>query len=320
MSNKLEKGEHFNLNVKRPKVLLLGNGIAQAFGKGKSWNKFLEAIKGDNDFKLGAEKYQMPMPLKATMLTENSAQSKIKEFCTENQDWGLSVNKKQKEFLQKLLVLNFDYILTTNYSCEIECASLNTPKILKKHIKEEQKFYTTENEKGSQRKFYITTFNKIQDKLNGGEHDIWHIHGDVALPDSIAFNNEYYGKLVGRYQKWITENHKNGAPEEIKSWIDAFLYGDLYILGFGMNFDETDLWWLLEYKAKNKNFGKTVFFDKDLKNAAKEGSRSWCKRKLLEVLKVKIEDCGYQNNNYKEFYEKACDNIKKEIGEKKQVK
>ena len=315
MAKKLETGKPLNISAgERPKVLLLGNGIVQAFGKGKSWNKFLGAIKGDDDFTLEAKKYQMPMPLKATMLTGNSAQSKIKEFCTENQDWGLSVNKRQKEFLQKLLALNFDHILTTNYSCEIECASLNIPKISKEYIKEKQCFYSTENEKGSQRKFYITTFNRIKDTINGGEHDIWHIHGDVALPDSIALNNEYYGKLVGRYQKWITENH---APEKIKSWIDAFLYGDLYILGFGMNFDETDLWWLLEYKAKNENFGKTVFFDKDLKKAAKEGTRSWCKRKLLEVLKVKIEDCGCKTDNYKDFYKKACEDIKKEIGEKK---
>ena len=316
MAGKIEKGELFEFSVKRPKVLLIGNGIVQAFGGGKSWNKFLGAIKNNGSFPLDAKKYDMPMPLKATLLTDNSTQSKVTDFIEKNPGWGLSVNKKQKEFLQNLLSLDFDYILTTNYSCEIECASLNLSKVPQKYIEESQKFYSTEKEKRSQKKFYITTFNRIQDRINGGEHDIWHIHGDVALPDSIALNNEYYGKLVGRYQEWINANCRDCETKEIKSWIDAFLYGNLYILGFGMNFDETDLWWLLEYKAKKKNFGETVFFDKDLNNVTKEGSRTWCKRKLFEVLNVKVEDCDYEGNDYKVFYQKAYECLKEELGER----
>ena len=91
-----------------------------------------------------------------------------------------------------------------------------------------------------------------------------------------------------------------------------------------MDFSETDLWWLLQYKATLKDkdkenreiCGKTVFFDKDLKNEAKEDCKAWCKNKLFEVLHVKVEDCGYSGNDYKVFYGKAYECLKKEVGER----
>ena len=330
LEKELKKPRSFKISTgKRPKVLLLGNGISRAFSEQNSWDDLLAKIS-DESIPLPITN-EMPMPLKATLLSKNGKNlvKKLKELI-DNKDnpWGFSVDDSQKEFLQKLLKLKFDYILTTNYSYEIECASLNMSQIIKGHIEDAKSYYTTEKNILPQNKFYITTFNRIQDKLNGGKHDVWHIHGDAITPESIALNNEYYGKLVGRYSEWIrnkaeeqdgyTSNYKNRKPEKIKSWIDAFLFGNLYILGFGMNFSETDLWWLLEYKAKDQEvFGKTLFFDKDLKNKAKTDFKAWCKYKLFEILKVQVEDRGGKISDFKDFYEEAYEYLKNDPLKKK---
>ena len=337
MSKRLEKerkeAKTFDISAgKRPKVLLLGNGISRAFGGQNSWDELLAKIS-DESIPLPITD-EMPMPLKATLLSKNSKNlvEKLKELIDNKVDnkekpWGFSVEKEEKKFLQKLLKLKFDHILTTNYTYEIECASLNMSQIIEGHIEDAKSYYEAGNNKLPQSKFHTTTFYRIQDKLNGGEHNVWHIHGDAIAPESIALNNEYYGKLVGRYSEWIrnkaeeqdgyTSNYKNKKPEKIESWIDAFLFGDLYILGFGMNFSETDLWWLLEYKGKDQDaFGKTIFFDKDLKNEAKTDFKAWCKYKLFDILKVQVEDCGCKTDNYKDFYEEAYKYLTKKIGKR----
>lgn len=308
MSKKIEEGRPFNVyNGERPKVLLIGNGIPRAFGGEKSWDDLLEAIS-DGSIPLPITN-DMPMPLKATLLSKNELTSKVTKL-VKSQKWGFSVDEPQKKFLQRLFNLKFDYILTTNYAYEIECALLDKLKVEENEIDKLKRYYSD----GMQKKFFINTCNDFKDK----KVSVWHIHGEVGLPDSIALNNEYYGKLTGRYYEWIDDNFNSKNTKKIASWIDAFLYGNLYILGFGMDFSETDLWWLLQYKTKNRDsfFGETVFFDKDLKKEAKKDCKAWCKNKLFEVLNVKVEDCGYEGNDYPVFYKKAYECLKKEVGER----
>ena len=310
-------------NGERPKVLLIGNGIPRAYGGENSWDDFLESIS-EKSYPSYLTK-GMPMPLKATMISKNNLFPKLKNFIKKDHSssWGFSVEPKEKEFLKKLLSLNFDYILTTNYAMEIECALLDIDSITPKQIDEIRRCYGDT----LQKKFLINTFNYFGDN----KPSVWHVHGDVFSPVSIALNNEIYGKLTGKYYECINKkaaagkkyimNYNKKEEEKITSWIDAFLLGDLYILGFGMAFSETDLWWLLEYKSKKfennkKVFGSTTFFDKDLKKETKKDPLDWCKRELFEILNVKVEDCGYDGNDYKVFYKKAYEYLKKEVGEK----
>ena len=311
MNKKMKEGRLFKIyKGERPKVLLLGNGIPRAFG-GESWNELLKKIS-DKSYSFTITD-DMPMPLKATLLSNNKLKSKLEELV--DSKWGLSVKPKEKEFLQKLLALDFDYILTTNYSCEIECALLNMNEITRDHIKERRAHYSD----GMQTKFLIKTCNYFDDR----NLSVWHIHGDVYSSETIALDNKYYGKLIGKYQERINEKKgyanvcKSKESEEITSWIDAFLLGDLYILGFGMNFSETDLWWLLEYKSnsQDKIFGETVFLDKTPSKIEK-GSPQWCKRELMKIWNVTIKDFDFTKNDFPAFYKKAYEYLKEEVGER----
>ena len=93
----------------------------------------------------------------------------------------------------------------------------------------------------------------------------WHIHGDCRVPGSINLGFEHYGGQLQQMRNYVvsgTTYQNPGLPKHpfIKrlkgketmglSWIDLFFTTDIYILGLSLDFVETDLWWLLTYRAR----------------------------------------------------------------------
>ena len=39
------------------------------------------------------------------------------------------------------------------------------------------------------------------------------------------------------------------------SWVDKFFTDDISIIGLGLNFQEIDLWWILDFRAREKYTG-----------------------------------------------------------------
>lgn len=93
----------------------------------------------------------------------------------------------------------------------------------------------------------------------------WHIHGDCRVPNSINLGFEHYGGQLQQMRNYVvsgTHYKGSGLPEHplmkrLKakesiglSWIDLFFTTDIYILGLTLDFVETDLWWLLTYRAR----------------------------------------------------------------------
>ena len=150
----------------RPKVLLLGNGLCRAFG-GMSWDDFLDDIKDKELFPLEAKKYNLPMPLKAEMLTNNTLATRMREIVKDSgtdkkTSWKnfTSTNTEMRNYIRELIFDRFNFVLTTNYSYEIEAGLLNTEVLRPKKIKELMNF--TEIER-AQTQFMINTFNLIKD-------------------------------------------------------------------------------------------------------------------------------------------------------------
>lgn len=343
---KLEEKEFAIFNGKRPKVLLLGNGLCRAYG-GMSWDKLLDEIKDQITFSDPARHYVIPMPLKAAMLANNTLSKKLREIVAEvktddgqqeKTNWQnfVCTTKEMRNQIRKLVNCGFDYILTTNYSYEIEAALLDKETLLPRDIAKLLNFHEVDN---AQKQFLINTFNLV------GGTPIWHIHGEARKPDSMVLGHYYYGKLLRRCvarldgTKNITEeghtvcsgkeqefkrNIKKKRPQKIGSWIDAFVLGDAYILEFGMDFSEADLWWLVEYKSNHPDLcGKTTFFEPEKDNPTVcEFDRSsacnkslgyipseQCKHLLLkETYHVDIKSLGVtirNSSDYQEFYSKA---------------
>ena len=233
------------------------------------------------------------MPLKAAMLTNNTLASKMRNVVKprdiqdpkiDGYDWSsfIQATPEMKERLVRLIRDNFDYVLTTNYSYEIEAAILNRRNLSESQISRIMHFHEVDH---AQTQFLVNTFNDADGV------PVWHVHGEARKPDSMIIGSYYYGKLLRRC---VERLDGSAEPEEegkkrysrssktnlfkaltkqekaikIGSWIDAFVLGDVYMLGFGLDFSETDIWWLLEYKANHRDFCGSTFFYEPRKESA----------------------------------------------------
>lgn len=130
----------------------------------------------------------------------------------------------------------------------------------------------------------------------------------------------YYGKLLGKYQKELEKSgneqykrQQEGKPVLQDSWLDAFIMGDVYVLGFGFDFSEMDLWWLLNRKKReNAGHGRVYFYEPSYGNELKES--------LLDVYDVNVIDLGFRTKmndaGYKIFYDAAIDHISRTVKSK----
>lgn len=95
----------------------------------------------------------------------------------------------------------------------------------------------------------------------------------------------------------------------ISSWIDAFILGDVHILGFGYNVSEFDLWWLLDRKMREKaQKGTTHFYyyDEETKTADVRD-----KLNLLQCYGVTLH--AVPESNRKFFYDRALEVIHQQM-------
>ena len=320
----------------RPKVLLLGNGINRAFD-GDSWDKMLDKLKDRERFPMESKKYLMPMPLKAAMLTQNSLATKMRGIISKNSSddssysWAnfATANKDLRDFLSSLFSLGFDYILTTNYSYENEAALLGKESVTENEIRKLQNH--TINPK-AQTKFLLNTFNTC---ISGGkEFQIWHIHGEARKPDSIIIGHYYYDRLLSRCIQYLDTTNREfktslseHKPHQVNSWVEAFDWGDVYIIGLGLGFSETDLWWLLESKRIHKQ-GNVFYYtpipkssDVCIADGKIECSKTkdfvteeQCKLELMKVTNVSIRDLDFmvgRDGEHKDFYKKVYEDLRK---------
>ena len=104
---------------------------------------------------------------------------------------------------------------------------------------------------------------------------------------------------------------KKGEEPIIRSWLDAFIMGDVYVLGFGYDFSEMDLWWLLNRKKREKaEHGKLHFYSHT------EGEES--KLSLMKTYDADVHDLGYYHKpkDYKAFYRDAIEDARLRVGSK----
>lgn len=297
---------------RKPRILLLGNGINRAFNS-DSWDDLLNSIDRRSDrYDIGG--FHCPEALKAILITEDNVDKALKNKKEKLANLGTEKSEKQMRLLRKLLGLGFDEILTTNYSYELETAALGASGVNERSLRHMQAH--TDEVTRCESRFLLHTYNRVElENLENGERRIWHIHGEARKPDSMILGAYFYGNLLG---KLVELNKKRGnfyslprseEPPKIRSWADAFILGDVYILGFGFGFSETDMWWLLNRKKRVRgSVGKTYFYE--LKPPS-DVNRA--KLDLLTLMGVKIIYNTVVDNDWQEAYERAVADIEKRV-------
>ena len=308
-----------------PNVLLLGNGINQSYG-GISWNDFLRAIATKEEIingKISINNLTCPEPLKAILVTDDHVDVALKKY------WEAyhPQDEAPPDIYQQIFSCGFDDILTTNYTYEVEQAALYPQKATKEKIKTMMRH--TNGSKKAECKYLLHTYNEAV----VGEHTnrIWHIHGEARKPDSTILGHYYYGNLLYKIKNELKDKRYDSKPE-LKSWIDSFILGDVFVLGFGFGLSEFDLWWLLNRKAREKSAnGKVYFYEAEsIGFDEKHDLMHMLKRAYDGQAMIEIISCGYKNKitvtdgrekcvldgNYEDFYKAAIIDIKERLNKK----
>lgn len=295
-----------------PRILLLGNGINRAFDS-DSWDDMLNSIDSRSERYAICSDYHCPESLKAVLLTQDRVDDALKSQKDKLGNLGTVKPEKQMLLLQRLLAPDFDEILTTNYSYELETAALGQGKVNERALRKMQRH--TDEAARCESSLMLHTYNSVS--VGGRERRIWHIHGEARKPNSMILGAYYYGNLLGKIislsKKRGNSYERSEQPPKIRSWIDAFLLGEVYVLGFGFGFAETDLWWLLNRKKREKaRNGKVYFYE-----LKPEPERNRAKMDLLRLMNVRIIENGVQNGDWQGAYEWAVGDIEKRMAGKK---
>ena len=292
-----------------PKVLLLGNGINKSFNR-DSWDEMLKNIKEENITEQDLEIIKnLPYPLQAVAITKDQVDKKLEDFSEELVK--IEITDEQQSMIRSLLECNFDAILTTNYTYEIEksidpefsCKPKSRCKCRKKDVIDK---YLTSKEKqyGLYRYMHLEKSDK--------QYNIWHIHGEAARPESMVLGHYYYGKLLSTVQnvvsKYMKKYHAKSEKIRLQNWVDYFLMGDVYILGFGLDLSEMDIWWLINCKKRNNPEGKVYYIEPNMDLEKNVG-----KKVLLQTYGVEIITELVNDGEYRDYYNRMIDFIKEKI-------
>lgn len=283
-----------------PKVLLTGNGLHRAY-EDANWDKLLRDLSG-NRFTDGEWKMLkgLPYPQLAIVSTGNHLDLKMKEASRlYNQ---LDVLPGEGNLIKKAIASEFEVILTTNYSYEIEKA-LCPDFHMGIGIVSRYRFKTCKDKsKAETRALYY----HLRVPNENSETIVWHIHGEAALPDSMIIGHYNYGRLLSRIQSYTAETirrykiaERSGDLFYPRSWVDYILFGNVYIVGQGMHQSEMDLWWLMDCKRLYGK-GTAVLYKPDM---------CWEQVMLAEACGVIPETCE-KPLSYAEYYESTFGKLK----------
>jgi len=90
---------------------------------------------------------------------------------------------------------------------------------------------------------------------------------------SINLGFEHYGGQLQQMRNYVVSGTTYSSPQaprlpllrrlkqgpiKTHSWLDLFFTCDVHILGLSLDFVETDLWWLLTYRARQKYQRNTI--------------------------------------------------------------
>ncbi|MXV52112.1 hypothetical protein GS399_14130 [Pedobacter sp. HMF7647] len=276
------------------KYLFLGNGINQ-LSKGFSWSDLLNNIRKSARItsEIGSKTYPLFFEeLSFTLDTKKPVEANIRELKKLIADNAIKLTPNPAHFA--LLENNYyKHYLTTNYDYCIELAA--DPDCMP----------LTHNDRRTS-KFSLYRYNEV----NG--HHIWHIHGECdngrkSNPaDSILIGFEHYADYLDKIHRLIKSDTGKGLAEQILearyNWVHKFFTHDIDIVGFGMDFNELHLWFILNLRGrlirKGAEIRNTIQWIIPEINAEKQMD----KIELLKALGVKI--MILKSASYPSFYEK----------------
>ena len=280
-------------------TIFYGNGVNLLGGNGISWNKLLESISQEkrllsiSSYTLKYESIVLPLdeithPILRDKFGRRFVTADGQILRTSENTEAFAIKGKISDLLDeitpsyyysKLMALNADHYITTNYELFLIHEFMD-------------KNYVIESVDDGNSALFKHFLVQKGDKKSS----VWNIHGDVRNPQSIIIGYADYSKYTASVHRLLET--KRGLK---KSWVNLILNTNVYIIGYGLADDETDMWDILVYRArmirhtgKQKNEIFYYLIDKG------KGVRS--KKVLLQRLKVSVIVIPF-NDSYESAYQ-----------------
>lgn len=167
------------------------------------------------------------------------------------------------------------------------------------------------------------------------KRNLWYIHGHRDEPRSILLGHSQYAKYMGQIKDYLYKGIKYSKhPDKLKStllgsdpdfkfdekdkiysWVDLYLRDHIHVVGFGMDFCESILWWLtiekMALKIKYpKHVGGITYYTINIPDQKKDPA----KLRVLSALKdFGAEIVEIEAENYVDGYEKIANILKPEL-------
>lgn len=228
-------------------TILFGNGVNLLKKGTPNWDKILMEISGkkllpqilDNTLKyeyiiLPEDYYCHPILrdckgnilrtcdkkiLRSTDVTEEYVKEKLRKILVGGKTW----------FYDKLIEMKADFYLTTNYE-----------HYLNELFDERKTVCVSANRSDTLLYTHDIVYNKNK------RATIWNIHGSTSNAPFILLGQYEYCNYVVSIKKYLDSKLKKKKI----SWVNCFFYTDVHIIGFGLGYAETDLWYLLTTRQR----------------------------------------------------------------------
>ncbi len=228
--------------------LLIGNDIDN-ISPNNSWRDLINEIINFCDVKDLVTNFDKPFP----MLYEEIFLQSLRKSDKKEIDLKKLISKKvskieTNQIHERIRELNTNDIMTTNYEFSLEGL-----------------IPWKKNELINETRYSIFRHYEINFKR------YWHLHGDCKNSNSINLGFEHYIGQLQQMRNYVVtgvnyeskEIPKTPLIKRLKkqeftgqSWIELFFNTDVHIFGLSLDFIETDLWWLLTYRAREKFYKK----------------------------------------------------------------
>lgn len=296
------------------KTLLIGNGLNRAIDKERhSWNSLLAKLEKLSDIPI-SNFDNKPLPLVFEQMRLNALYlGSNPNNLLQNVSRIISSNFENK--LEEIYSKISRNILTTNYTF---LPFFNTDKLIKIPKLKYSNFYENNH----------SLFRCYENK----NISVWNIHGVTNVYTSILLGHNKYAKYSAQIRDYLykgvkyskepkpykstlltaTPNFKFDADGEVYSWVDLFLRDEIHVVGFGMDFTENILWWLLLEKIAlrlkyPKHVGEFIYY----KVIVKDNPDSVREQAVMEMIRdLGVRVIEVEAENYYDGYIQIANKLK----------
>lgn len=283
-------------------TVLFGNGINRLSDNAVSWVDLLNTIKGSNIFDNG----NLPntMVYERIFMEQHVANKsdKADELKIKNSIAEAMKSQGSNEIFELLASMDVENYLTTNYDYAFEKALNISP----------EKLSTEEIYSLRRKRKYLT---------NNGSKYLWNIHGEIEHPKSIMLGLDHYCGSVSKIDSYVKGTYKHtvsgrsvpvtSMQDKLKSesycftsWVDLFFSSNVHIVGLSLDYSETDLWWVLNKRARfvaDSLVSNKIYFYTNQMDDEKMG--------LLKSFDVEVVITEVVEGDYKGMYESSINKI-----------